>query len=70
MAYDLNQRYDYLNFFIVGPTYESQKGYERKLHAISNELEIANLHFYGPSDDVRKVLKELLKKLISEQKKK
>ncbi|PXF56180.1 MAG: hypothetical protein C4B58_14470 [Deltaproteobacteria bacterium] len=53
----LNRQYDNLNFFIVGPHFDSQKAYSDKLHKLCDELGMKNLYFSGSCQDVRSVLK-------------
>lgn len=57
MASILNKKYNNLNFFVVGPRFESQKYYSEKISRMAKDLKFKNLHFYGPSDDVSSVLK-------------
>ena len=57
MAAILNSQYGDLNFFVVGPHFESQKKYSEKMAIMVRNLKLKNLFFYGPSDDVASVLK-------------
>lgn len=56
MAADLNRRYKRLNFFIVGPVYDTQKSYSKTLSKLQDRLRLDNLHFYGACQDVPNVL--------------
>lgn len=53
----LNQRWDGLHFFVVGPHRSSQKRYSQKLKQIKADKGLHNLTFYGPSSDVREIHK-------------
>lgn len=55
MAKLLTQRFGNLDFFLVGPHYQTQQKYITNLKTVSNGMQ--NLHFYGPSISVREVLK-------------
>ena len=55
MAKILSERYDNIHFFIIGPEYQSQKKYIDKLYETHEGL--SNLHFYGPSNNIKSVLK-------------
>jgi glycosyltransferase involved in cell wall biosynthesis len=57
MAAYLNRHYERLNFFIVGPVYDTQKRYSKILHELADSLKLNNLHFYGPCRDVSSILK-------------
>ncbi|MDA3915766.1 MAG: glycosyltransferase family 4 protein [Deltaproteobacteria bacterium] len=57
MAVKLNKIYSDLNFWIVGPLYDSQKAYYDKLIKLQHKTELKNCFFYGYCSDVRKVLK-------------
>jgi glycosyltransferase involved in cell wall biosynthesis len=46
-----------VSFWIIGPIYDSQKSYYKKLKMLAQELNVLNLYFYGPSDDIRSILK-------------
>jgi glycosyltransferase involved in cell wall biosynthesis len=46
-----------VSFWIVGQPLESQRHYCENLKRMAQELEVANLNFYGPSNNVRSVLK-------------
>lgn len=56
MAASLNNRYKKLSFFIVGPVYDTQKNYLKKLHKLQDKLRLDNLQFYGACQDVSGVL--------------
>ncbi len=57
MAASLNKRYKKLNFFIVGPVYDTQKSYSKTLSKLQDRLRLKNLQFYGPSQDIPNILK-------------
>lgn len=57
MASILNKKYDNLNFFVIGPHFESQRKYSEKILRMVANLELENLHFCGPSNDVSCMLK-------------
>lgn len=57
MASILNEEYNDLVFFVVGPHFESQKYYSEKICRMAKNLEFENVHFYGPTDDIASVLK-------------
>ena len=57
MAAYLNRHYERLNFFIVGPVYDTQKRYSKILHELADSLKLNNLHFYGSCRDVPSILK-------------
>lgn len=57
MAAILNSEYNGLVFLVVGPLFDSQKQYGKKIHELAERLEVKNLIFYGPSDKVASVLK-------------
>lgn len=57
MASILNKRHADLNFFVVGPHFDSQKKYSEKLFDLAEKLKTKNLNFYGPADDVPSILK-------------
>jgi glycosyltransferase involved in cell wall biosynthesis len=56
MAASLNKRYKKLNFFIVGPVYDTQKSYSKTLSKLQDRLRLDNLQFYGACRDVPSVL--------------
>lgn len=56
MAAYLNKRYDGLKFFIVGSVFKTQERYQKKLLKMKDDLEIENLSFYGPSQDIAGIL--------------
>ncbi len=56
-ASKLNRRHNGLSFLIVGPEYNSQRSYIRKLRALIQNAGVDNLHFIGRVDDVASVLK-------------
>ncbi len=51
-----NRRNDIASFWIVGPRFDSQRRYFDLLEQACKELNV-KVHFYGPSTDVRSVLK-------------
>jgi glycosyltransferase involved in cell wall biosynthesis len=53
----LNQQYNNLIFFVIGPHFDSQAQYSKKLSGLAKSLKTENLHFYGPSDNIPSVLK-------------
>jgi len=57
MAAYLNRRYEGLNFFIVGPVYDTQKSYLKTLHKLQDKLKLDNLLFYGACQNVPSILK-------------
>ena len=57
MASILNQRYDNLSFFIVGPHLDSQRAYSDKIVELMKKYGLKNLHFYGLSENIPSVLK-------------
>lgn len=57
MAGELNKSYSNLNFWIVGPLYDSQKAYFDELMDIKDQIGVTNCFFYGACSDVRRVLK-------------
>lgn len=57
MAAILNERFDNLNFFVVGSHFATQKEYSEKVFGLAENFGLENFHFYGPSDDVPSVLK-------------
>jgi len=56
MASELNKKYSFLNYWIVGPCFKSQKKYFGKIEKIKDELELDKFFFYGNCKDVRRVL--------------
>lgn len=46
-----------VDFFIVGPVYDSQQNYFAELEELVAKDKVNNIHFLGGSDDVRGVLK-------------
>jgi glycosyltransferase involved in cell wall biosynthesis len=56
MAKELNIKYSFLNYWVVGPCFKSQKKYFGKIEKIKNELELDRFFFYGNCKDVRSVL--------------
>jgi glycosyltransferase involved in cell wall biosynthesis len=46
-----------IDYFIVGPVYESQKNYSNTLKQIVIDNGLENVHFYGGVDDVKRILK-------------
>jgi len=57
MASILNQRYDNLSFFVVGPHFDSQRVYLDKILGLKEQYGLKNLHFYGLSENIPSVLK-------------
>ena len=57
MASILNQRYDNLSFFVVGPHLDSQRLYSDKIVELMKKYDLKNLHFYGPSENIPSILK-------------
>ena len=57
MAARLNSHHERLNFFIVGPVYDTQKSYSKTLSKLRDKLKLNNLQFYGACRDVPSVLK-------------
>lgn len=53
----LNQQYNNLNFFVIGPHFDSQTQYSKKLSGLAKSLKTENLHFYGTSDNIPSILK-------------
>ena len=56
MAVILNQQYDNLSFFIVGPHIESQRVYSAKLLELIRQSNLQNVNFYGESENMEEVL--------------
>lgn len=57
MVAHLNRHYERLDFFIVGPVYDTQKRYSKTLSELRDKLKLNNLQFYGACRDVPSVLK-------------
>ena len=57
MASILNGQYNNLNFFVVGPHFDSQRIYSDKIFGLMKQYDLENLHFYGPSANIPSVLK-------------
>ncbi len=57
MASILNQRYDNLSFFVVGPHLDSQRVYSDKIVGLMKKYDLKNLHFYGSSENIPSMLK-------------
>lgn len=57
MAAILNESFDNLNFYIIGPHYDSQISYSTMLKQMLVEKQLENVHFYGPCDNVAQALK-------------
>lgn len=57
MASILNQRYDNLNFFVVGPHLDSQRVYSDKIIGLMKKYDLKNLHFCGLSENIPSILK-------------
>ncbi len=47
-----------LNFYVVGPHFQTQKAYSRKLIQLKHRLKIQNLTFLGYSDNIKAILNE------------
>jgi glycosyltransferase involved in cell wall biosynthesis len=56
-AMQLNKNYSFLNYWVVGPCFSSQKKYFRLLKKIRHDSCLENFMFYGNCRDVRSVLK-------------
>ncbi len=56
MASLLNSKHDNLQFFIVGPHFDSQKNYVNTLYKLRDEYQVSNLYFYK---DCKKLIKVL-----------
>jgi len=56
MASILSKQYNNLSFFVIGPHFKSQKNYSEKISVMVRNLNLRNLHFYGPSDAVASIL--------------
>lgn len=56
MADMLNSSYKGLNFYIVGPQFNSQKTYSAYLQRLKDKLQLDNLHFMGYCSDIRDIL--------------
>ncbi len=46
-------------FRIIGPTFDSQQGYKKRLEKMIEELDIPNIFFYGPTEDISSSLRDL-----------
>lgn len=57
MASILNQRYDSLNFFVVGPRLDSQRVYSDRIVGLMKKYNLKNMHFCGSSENIPAVLK-------------
>ena len=57
MANILCEKYKDLLFYIVGPHFDSQKGYFERLNLLIKGLHLNGVFFYGKSDNVASVLK-------------
>jgi len=57
MASILNQWYDNLSFFVVGPHLDSQKVYSDKIIGLMKKCDLKNLHFCGSSENIPSILK-------------
>lgn len=57
MASILNQRYDNLSFFVVGPHLDSQRVYSDKIVGLMKKYDLKNLHFCGSSENIPSILK-------------
>ena len=59
IAEELNAIYSDLHFVIIGPIYDSQKKYYQKLKRMIIDLELKNISFIGPVENVFLYLKGL-----------
>ena len=57
MASILNNKYDDLNFFMVGSIFSSQRKYLKRIFELINKFGLKNIHFYGASDNIPSILK-------------
>jgi glycosyltransferase involved in cell wall biosynthesis len=57
MASILNNQYDNLGFFVVGPHFASQKAYSEKMIRMAQKYDLDNLHFCGLLENIPSVLK-------------
>lgn len=57
MSSILNQRYDNLSFFVVGPHLESQRVYSDKIVGLMKKHDLKNVHFCGSSENIPSILK-------------
>lgn len=57
MASILNNQYDNLGFFVVGPHFASQKAYSEKMIRMAQKYDLDNLHFCGSLENIPSVLK-------------
>jgi glycosyltransferase involved in cell wall biosynthesis len=57
MARELNKDLTDLNFWMVGPIFQSQTIYFKILNKIKQDYNLKNFHFYGACHNVRQVLK-------------
>jgi glycosyltransferase involved in cell wall biosynthesis len=55
-AMKLNKKYSFLHYQVVGPCFNSQKKYFRRLEKIRQDSGLKNFTFYGNCTDVRNVL--------------
>jgi glycosyltransferase involved in cell wall biosynthesis len=53
----LNNKYKDLNFYVVGPHFQSQKKYSEKLYELVSRYHLRNIFFYGRSNDIPSILK-------------
>ena len=58
VASNLNNKYDDLQFVILGPIYETQVNYYKKLQVIISELNLKNISFIGAVENVFEYLEE------------
>ena len=58
VASNLNNKYDDLQFVIIGPIYETQIDYYKKLQVIISELNLKNISFVGAVENVFEYLEE------------
>jgi glycosyltransferase involved in cell wall biosynthesis len=57
MAARLSERFDGLEFYIVGPAFATQSGYVSRLKSLISENGLKNVRFIGESDNVRGILR-------------
>lgn len=57
MASILNKQYKNLIYYIVGPIFNSQKNYSKKVFNMVQNFMLKNIHFYGPSENIPSLLK-------------
>lgn len=57
MASELNKRFEKIHFHVVGPVFDSQSDYHRRLQQLVEKHGLINIHFHGAVQDVRGLLK-------------